>query len=371
MGLSFRRSMGFGPLRVNLSKSGVGTSIGAQGFRFGIDGKGQGYSSIGIPGTGIYGRKYANATINIASSDPVAQHLENNSTNSLGFRYNRDYYRESDSKGCVYMFAWFTGICLLAFPPVGISFLLGLYLYQRSENKEQKNVFRKTFASAYANVNTQEYNKALALLNKCGQVDQDNYDYLDLSGVCHYQTKQFQTAAIFFERASIKNPNDIRIKKLLANSLLYSNNSDNSPKLLQIYYDIEKLIPDDYEIKYVLGHYLFLLKQHKEAIGFLQKIKPDSDIYIQSLKSIANCYRELKEYNKAIEVLKLAPIRQRQLNDELKDIHYNLGELYELYGDKVNALKHFNIIEIQDINFFDVRARIEKLSAFRKKNDTR
>jgi hypothetical protein len=32
---SFRRGLNFGPLRVNLSKNGVGFSVGAKGFRIG------------------------------------------------------------------------------------------------------------------------------------------------------------------------------------------------------------------------------------------------------------------------------------------------------------------------------------------------
>src|SRR5260370_42684749 len=37
MGWSFRRSVNFGPLRINLSKSGVGYSVGTRGFRVGQD----------------------------------------------------------------------------------------------------------------------------------------------------------------------------------------------------------------------------------------------------------------------------------------------------------------------------------------------
>ena len=34
MGFRFRKSVNFGPFRVNLSKSGVGYSFGGKGFRF-------------------------------------------------------------------------------------------------------------------------------------------------------------------------------------------------------------------------------------------------------------------------------------------------------------------------------------------------
>ena len=59
MGWRFRRSVKLGPLSINLSKSGVGYSIGGRGFRVGKDAKGRSYTSASIPGTGLYSRTYA------------------------------------------------------------------------------------------------------------------------------------------------------------------------------------------------------------------------------------------------------------------------------------------------------------------------
>lgn len=53
MGWTFRRSARFGPLRINFSRSGVGYSVGASGFRTGIRANGRRYSSFNLPGTGI------------------------------------------------------------------------------------------------------------------------------------------------------------------------------------------------------------------------------------------------------------------------------------------------------------------------------
>lgn len=53
MGFYFRRSMNVGPFRVNLSKSGVGWSVGGRGFRTGRGARGRRYTTISIPGTGM------------------------------------------------------------------------------------------------------------------------------------------------------------------------------------------------------------------------------------------------------------------------------------------------------------------------------
>jgi hypothetical protein len=50
MKISFRKSFKAGPVRINLSKSGVGASIGVKGVRIGVNSKGQGYTSAGTHG---------------------------------------------------------------------------------------------------------------------------------------------------------------------------------------------------------------------------------------------------------------------------------------------------------------------------------
>lgn len=53
MGFYYRKSVGLGPFRVNLSKSGVGYSVGGKGFRTGVNSRGKRYTSFSLPGTGI------------------------------------------------------------------------------------------------------------------------------------------------------------------------------------------------------------------------------------------------------------------------------------------------------------------------------
>ena len=53
MGWSYRKSVNLGPFRVNLSKSGVGYSLGTRGFRVGRSARGRRYTSFSLPGTGL------------------------------------------------------------------------------------------------------------------------------------------------------------------------------------------------------------------------------------------------------------------------------------------------------------------------------
>ena len=54
MGMKFRRSKKLGcGIRINLSSSGIGYSIGGRGFRTSISPRGRVSSRISIPGTGL------------------------------------------------------------------------------------------------------------------------------------------------------------------------------------------------------------------------------------------------------------------------------------------------------------------------------
>jgi hypothetical protein len=50
VGFYLRKSFRLGPFRFNLSKSGVGTSVGVKGARVGVDGRGKGYVAGGRGG---------------------------------------------------------------------------------------------------------------------------------------------------------------------------------------------------------------------------------------------------------------------------------------------------------------------------------
>lgn len=53
MGFFYRKSVKLGPFRVNLSKSGIGASVGTRSIRTGVSARGRRYTTFSIPGTGI------------------------------------------------------------------------------------------------------------------------------------------------------------------------------------------------------------------------------------------------------------------------------------------------------------------------------
>lgn len=71
MAWNFRKSVKVGPFRLNLSKRGVGWSVGVPGFRTGVDSRGRKYDHVSIPGTGIYSRTYHGNQVSQQSPSPT------------------------------------------------------------------------------------------------------------------------------------------------------------------------------------------------------------------------------------------------------------------------------------------------------------
>jgi hypothetical protein len=72
MGFYYRKSVNLGPFRVNLSKSGLGYSVGGRGFRVGTAARGRKYTSFSIPGTGVGYRKSGAGCLVLLAAVPAA-----------------------------------------------------------------------------------------------------------------------------------------------------------------------------------------------------------------------------------------------------------------------------------------------------------
>ena len=71
MGFTYRKSVNLGPFRVNLSKSGIGYSVGGRFFRTGVSARGKKYSSFSIPGTGVGYRQSGAGCLVLLASIPA------------------------------------------------------------------------------------------------------------------------------------------------------------------------------------------------------------------------------------------------------------------------------------------------------------
>jgi hypothetical protein len=97
MGWYLRKSFGLGPLRLNLSKSGLGYSVGVRGARIGVGPRGN-YVRLGRGG--IYYQKYFSPSAGIDSRpQPTAPVLEVAQVGTRVLTAHADQLRDSTSEG--------------------------------------------------------------------------------------------------------------------------------------------------------------------------------------------------------------------------------------------------------------------------------
>lgn len=78
MGFSFRKSIKIGPVRLNVSKSGLGASAGVKGARVGVNAKGNSYSSFGAKGMYYRSQSKGSAQAPVVENDYAQSDLSQN-----------------------------------------------------------------------------------------------------------------------------------------------------------------------------------------------------------------------------------------------------------------------------------------------------
>lgn len=101
MGLRFRKSINLGGLRLNLSKSGVGYSVGKKGLRFSKSATGRTTSTLSIPGTGLSyvkdlsGKKKSTSTKDTKPKTKETSYNSNNTYNASKSNMNYTNYQSN------------------------------------------------------------------------------------------------------------------------------------------------------------------------------------------------------------------------------------------------------------------------------------
>lgn len=121
MGFRYRKSVKSGPFRVNLSKSGVGYSVGVKGFRFTKKASGGTRTTTSIPGTGISYVKDSKK-----QSRNTAKQRSAGISNALNFSAGTISQKGKSSRGpimtiLIWLGVWFASLIVVA--------LVGMTIY--------------------------------------------------------------------------------------------------------------------------------------------------------------------------------------------------------------------------------------------------
>lgn len=304
MGFRFRKSFKIAPgVRLNMSKSGIGMSAGVRGARVGFNSRGS-YTSVGIPGTGIYstsysktGRKPRNSTTQVTSTN--------------------------QSSGGGKLLLWIIAIIIgIALPPLGVIMVIGAVIYYYQRNKSPKYQAEQRIKKAKAFFQEQKYAEAEPLLIEAAQIYPENTETDFLLGGVYHNQGNYKEAAPYLERAHQQDPSHEGTLVSLANCY-------------------------------------FNLGEFDKVIPLMQNFPGGWENNMKALQLLGLSFSNKKQHDLAIEVFKKAPLTKRNLDDGLLELHYNLGLIYEAAGQKANAQKHFKKVYAYNMNYKDVLSKVD------------
>ena len=344
MALRFRRTVKIAPgLRLNFNKNSVGLSIGPRGAKYTINSSGRRTASVGIPGSGLYytestggGRRKTETEF-----DPLTRVDEHGNTEHIdkpGLFAGRaetiffdfaDKYLGPDSK--------------LSFDEIKAA-----AEKVKTANPDIAPLIDYIMIAKTANVNAQE---ALALCERL-------YAMPDLltDKIAKKYFDQF--------RANIPIARGISFSTDYNHSYLsyaYSEILQALGQLQKALEIIQKVPESEYKNIAILDLRL-ALKEYETVIDETNDLENTDDENAILLTFRAIAYRELKEFDLAIETFKLALSKRSRSSDILEYARYERAVTYIAMGKKAQAIKDLNSLIAKDYNDEAAKKLLKELS---------
>lgn len=117
--------------------------------------------------------------------------------------------------------------------------------------------------------------------------------------------------------------------------------------------------PTDAQLQFKFGQALFDAGEFSEAIPALQRARTNPNLRIKAMLMLGKCYHSKKMVDMAIRQLEEANAELQIMDDTKKEVHYNLGLLYDEAGNKDKSLENFKAIYEVDYGYMDVASRVE------------
>jgi tetratricopeptide (TPR) repeat protein len=212
------------------------------------------------------------------------------------------------------------------------------------------------------------------------QAEPDNVTFYRNLGRLYAQTNQFEEAISTMEEALRRSPGDPELDQMLSNTRLQqmdyeirtlrdagdeeaavAREQEKSQFLLSDLEDRVKRYPNDLRMRYDYGVSLAEAGRVNDAIQQFQAAQRSPKHRTRSLYYLALCFREKQQYDLASQALVTAAGEIPIMDGTKKDILYELGSLYELMGNREEAVRYFKDIYQVDIGYRDVADKVERM----------
>ena len=330
MGLRFRRTLKIAPgLRLNFNKNSVGLSIGPRGAKYTINSSGRRTASVGIPGSGLYYTESVGGGKSEAEFDPLT-------------RYDEHGHQEHiDTPG---LFAGRAETVFFEFANKYLTHESNLTFDEtkaiaeniKTTNPEIAPLIDYVMIAKTAAANPQE---ALAICERL-------YAMPDLLN-SKIPTKYFDQF-----RATIPIARGITFSTDYNHSYLSYAYSEILQALGQPQKALEVIqkVPDSEYKNIAILDLRLALKEFETVIDETNDLENTEEENAILLTFRAIAYRELKEFDLAIETFKLTLAKRSRSSDILEYARYERAVTYIAMGKKAQAIKDLNSLIAKDYN---------------------
>lgn len=325
MSFRFRKSIRIAKgVRLNLSKSGPGLSIGGKGFRVGVGPRGA-YTSAGIPGTGLYSLNYLGKGERRSLVSTASEKASGINGRDIALPPELAGSSASTALGCLWFFV--SVILLFVSWPLGVMGIIAQIAWAvRSANSstgKAKNCF--------------------------------------LQGQKAFQNGEWQDALESFLKVLELKPDINSLSREIA--LIYMN-LDKPKESCEYFTKYLEIHPEDILMKLNYAITLEYIREYQKAIEVLQSLPPETRQELPVINALAHAYLGSSRPELALEVLENGPLRSRRVMDEnMKLFRYLLGSAYKELGETKKAIKQFQKIFVEDANYENVKDVLRELDS--------
>lgn len=195
-----------------------------------------------------------------------------------------------------------------------------------------------------------------------------------LSQIIRLDPAQSEQALSGFNRILEKNPKDAmahlergrilwglgrqrEARFAMEQALTYKPNNEQILRALMDLYQQILDQRDSVEVRFQLGRLAMTTENHDLAIACFQHTARDYRWESDSLRLLAQCFMAKGMLDLALQEMKRLPI-----DEDVKELLYELGQRYEAVGDLQGAREVYKLIFASDINYRDVKGKLEGLS---------
>jgi tetratricopeptide (TPR) repeat protein len=239
------------------------------------------------------------------------------------------------------------------------SYYRGKVYLEENKKKKARYYFQKTLkidpeyyqAAVALGLSYEEdknFKKAIKTYAEFLNVDENNYVILSRLVQVYFSTEQYAEVIPYLERLVLLDPNDLSMKVRLG--ILYTEIGDAEKAKVQFEY-ILKEVPDSDKVLYYLGALYENTDEQEKAVIHFSRIKPDSNLFLDSNLQIAKILMgqvgDRKSEEKFVDFVEVTSNRNPSVQSELKLV---LAGFYEDRGQVKRAISSLRELKVEESN---------------------